>query len=193
MLSTDTSLLSEPQAGLSGGAATSSACTDRLWDSLCGIPSVFGRLVAIAEMRNSSSGRYESPMCSLFGAEAVDRALREMHREIFGIWMGFRIQQQQRDLTIWLASLNLGVAEGLQVLQARSKRLDALLPPNYAEPERELFFQEFQLVSTMVRWADVEAGMWFWPDMTPGGDEETAKTESGLCGWFKSRFLFRKH
>jgi hypothetical protein len=166
--------------------ARPSECSERLWDVLCRNPSVFGRLVSVAEMRNSESGRYESPLCRAYGSDTVDRALREMHREVFSTWLSFRIQQQERDLTVWLASLNPGVAEGLQLIQTTSKRLHMLLPPQHVEPERQLFFQDFQLVSTMVRWADIEAGILFWPGSDEGTKEETPTLVSRVRSWFRS-------
>lgn len=179
-------LLPDPRLDRSEQSARPSECTERLWDTLCRNPSVFGRLVSVAEMRNSESGRYESPLCRAYGSDTVDRTLREMHREVFSTWLSFRVQQQERDLTVWLASLNPGVAEGLQLLQAMSKRLPTLLPPQHVEPERQLFFQDFQLVSTMVRWADVEAGILFPPGSDEGPKEVNTTLVSRVRSWFRS-------
>jgi hypothetical protein len=172
---------------LSECIANSSACTDRLWDKLCRSPSAFGRLVSIAEMWNSQNGRYESPLCSEYGSVLVDLGLREIHREIFVTWLSFRLQQQERDLTVWLASLNHGVADGIHALQAMSKRLTGLLPLDHIEPERLLFLQNFQLVSTMVRWGDVEDGIRF----SPGSDEGSGQKQPTLAS--RARAWFRPH
>jgi len=177
--------LPEMQVAPSGRMANASACEDRLWEQLSRNTSVFGRLVAIAEMGNRESRRYECPLGPEFAPDLVDRTLREMHREVFGMWLGFRLQQQQRDLTVWLASLSHGVAEGLQNLQAISKRLSTLLPPHHVESERQLFFQDFQLVSTTIRWADVEAGIWFWPETEESAETEKPSILGRVRGWFK--------
>ena len=164
---------------------SSSACRERLWDKLCHSPSALGRLVSIAEMWNPAKGKYESPLCSVFGPDLVDQALREMHREVFVTWLSFRLQQQERDLTVWLASLNRGVAAGNHALQTMSKRLPTLLPPDHIEPERLLFLQSFQLVASMVRWTDVEDGIWFWPDIDEGKEEKKPTLASRARAWLR--------
>jgi hypothetical protein len=179
--------LPEAQIALSERSANSSECTERLWDKLCLNPSVFGRLVSIAEMWNSANGRYESPLGSVFSPDQVDRILTEMHREVFSTWLSFRLQQEERDLSVWLASVSHGVADGIQALQAMSKRLTTLLPRDHIEAERQLFFQNFQLVSTMVRWADVEAGIWFWPDLDERTEEKIPTLVGRVRSWFSSR------
>jgi hypothetical protein len=171
-------LIADVAVALSGRVASYSNCTERLWDKLSRNPSVFGRLLSIAEMWNAEKSRYESPLSVEFGQELVDRAVREIHQEVFGTWLNFRLQQQERDLTVWLASLNHNVANGLQTLQAVSKRLDRLLPPHHTEAESQLFVQDFQLVSTMVRWTDVEAGLWCWPAII----DEHPKAENPTIG-----------
>jgi hypothetical protein len=165
--------------------AIPSACTDRLWNALCRSPSAFGRLVSVAEMWNCENDRYESPLCSEYGSALVDRALREIHREIFVTWLSFRLQQQERDITVWLASLNHGVAHGIHALQAMSKRLAGLLPLDHIEPERLLFLQNFQLVSTMVRWADVEDGIGFSPGSDDGLGHKQPTLASRARAWFR--------
>jgi len=109
-----------------------------------------------------------------------------MHREVFSTWLSFRVQQQQRDLTVWLAALNTGVAEGLQLINSIQKRLHSLLPPQHVEPERELFFQDFQLVAAMVRWTDVEAGILFWPGSDEAPKEQTPTLVGRVRSWFRS-------
>jgi|ERR1700722_20366174 hypothetical protein len=183
----------ETQIAHSGYVERPSACTERLWDKLCRNPSVFGRLVSIAEMWNPESGRYQSPLCKEFGPDLIDRTLREIHREVFGTWLGFRLQQQERDLTVWLASVSHGVAEGIQALQAISKRLSTMLPAHHVDAERQLFFQDFELVSTMVRWADVEAGILFWPATDEAAVEQTPTLVGRVRAWFKSHSSQQRH
>src|SRR5271165_10441 len=95
-------------------SADAAACRERLWDKLCRSPSIFGRLVSIAESRCGETGRYEYPLCE-FDAALVDSTLLGMHQEVFETWLNFRLQQQERDLSVLACLVGLQPGGALPV------------------------------------------------------------------------------
>ena len=84
-----------------------SAASDLWRNTLCQIPTVFGRLVYLASLRNANSGRYEHHGLSLvFGEEDANRALKKSHFQVFREWLTFDLEQQKVDLELYLAGLN---------------------------------------------------------------------------------------
>ena len=71
----------------------------------------------------------------------MDAKLRRMHREVFATWLQLNLQEQERDLLIWLSWLGLGPQERATLLHVVAERLDSLLPPQHIEVEGQLFVQ----------------------------------------------------
>ncbi len=124
-------------------------CDDRLWDSVFASPSIFGRLLAVARLRDPGSGRYEHSLAKELGAGVVDATLRRMHREIFDQWLNLNLERQERDLSIWLSRTGSeGDSAGL--LPKISRRLGELLPAQHLEAERRLFMTDFQMLMVLI-------------------------------------------
>lgn len=87
----------------------------------------------------------------------VDSTLREMHWEVFRVWLGFRLQQQERDLSVWLVSLGRSQVERFQLLHGMSRRLGALIPHEHLPPEGQLFINDFRLVVALLGWTRPDA------------------------------------
>ena len=74
--------------------------------TLSQIPSVFGRLVYLAALRNPNSGRYEHHGLALvFGADDANRALKKSHKQIVRRLAAFNLEQQMADLTLYMSDL----------------------------------------------------------------------------------------
>jgi hypothetical protein len=83
-----------------------SAVSDLWRNTLSQIPSVFGRLVYLASLRNANSGRYEHHGLTLvFGEEDANKALKKSHIQVFREWLSFNLEQQKADLDLYLAGL----------------------------------------------------------------------------------------
>ena len=83
-----------------------SAASDLWRNTLSQIPSVFGRLVYLASLRNSNNARYEHcGLALVFGEDEANRALRDGHSEVFAEWLTFNLEQQKADLDLYLAGL----------------------------------------------------------------------------------------
>ena len=136
------------------GAHRPGDCSERVWDAVCKSPSVFGRLAAVAALRSRESGVYRHKLAEELGADPVDQALRQMHRELFRSWLGLRLEQQERDLSIWLTWLDRGGQDSAQRLRQVSGRPADLVPPQQADADRHLFLNDFRLVVSLLEQAD---------------------------------------
>jgi hypothetical protein len=75
-----------------------------LWrKTLQQIPTVFGRLVFLASLRDPATGHYyHREMAQLIGAEDTDRSLCSSHHQVFQQWLGFSLADQRADLDDYL-------------------------------------------------------------------------------------------
>ena len=93
--------ISRPADGLDRSAASD------LWrNTLSQIPSVIGRMVYLASLRDPNSGRYEHHGLALvFGDNDANKTLRKSHTHVFREWLTFNLEQQQADLELYLSGL----------------------------------------------------------------------------------------
>src|SRR5579862_6299956 len=93
--------ISRPADGLDRSAASD------LWrNTLSQIPSVIGRMVYLASLRDPNSGRYEHHGLALvFGDNDANKTLKKSHTHVFREWLTFNLEQQQADLELYLSGL----------------------------------------------------------------------------------------
>jgi len=83
-----------------------SAASDLWRNTLSQIPSVFGRLVYLASLRNPNNGLYEHHGLALvFGEEEANKALKNSHSAVFADWLSFNLEQQKADLDLYISGL----------------------------------------------------------------------------------------
>lgn len=128
-----------------------SAAADLWHHTLSQIPCVFGRLVYLASLLNSNTGRYEHHGLALvFGDEDSDRTLRSSHEKAFQEWLAFSLEQQKADLELYLA--NLGV-DRRTILSTwiRLTPYRNLVPGSAQSPERKLFFADLEALLGLLK------------------------------------------
>ena len=78
-----------------------------LWSrTLVQIPTVFGRLVYSASLRDPNSGVYQHfGFSQRFTDKESDKTIRHSHKNVFNDWLGFSLEQQKQDLERYLESL----------------------------------------------------------------------------------------
>ncbi len=78
-----------------------------LWRrTLTQIPTVFGKLVYLASLRDSNHGGYEHHGLALIHGELeASRTLLESHERTFSEWLQFDLERQKADLDLYLSSL----------------------------------------------------------------------------------------
>lgn len=112
--------------------------------TLSQIPSVFGRLVFLASLRNPETGKYShEALTRLLGPEDTDRSLCNSHHQVFSEWLGFSLAEQKSDLDDYLMG-------GGKVRQAPHYR--NLVPPTAREVERQLYLTDLETLLELLRY-----------------------------------------
>jgi hypothetical protein len=113
-------------------------------------PALYGRLLAAAALHNPVSWRYEHHLCQYL-PDGGDSILRQMHGELLAEWLKFSLQQQEKDIRLWLRWLDRTPEEGTDLLKRAEKRANSLIPRQYRrEPERMLFLSDLRLVVGLI-------------------------------------------
>jgi hypothetical protein len=132
-----------------------SAAEDLEQRTLSQIPSLYGRLVYLASLRNPNTGAYRHHGLELiYGRQESDVALREAHERLFQCWLEMSTEQRFADLTRYLESI--GEQRSL-VMETwlRTNPFRALMPASLAGPERIFFLGEME---TLLSVLSAEAG-----------------------------------
>jgi hypothetical protein len=120
-----------------------SASADLWRNTISQIPSVFGRLVYLASLRNPNSGAYEHHGLALvFGEDDANKALKNCHAAVFAEWLSFNIEQQKADLDLYISAL---FEDKRTVVEAwiRLAPYRNLLPASARGVERRLYMADF--------------------------------------------------
>jgi hypothetical protein len=131
-----------------------SAAADVSKNTLSRIPTLFGRLIYLASLRDANSGVYRHHgLASIFGREETRLALTQHHEAVFQEWLGRPLAEKLDDLSEYLASLEdprrLVIENWSRVAAYR-----AYIPASARESERELFFAEFEILVETLRCSD---------------------------------------
>jgi hypothetical protein len=128
-----------------------SAAADLWRNTISQIPSVFGRLVYLASLRNSNTGFYEHHGLGLvFGEDEANKALKNSHNTVFADWLSFNIEQQKADLDLYLS----GLFEDRRVVVETWVRLTPyrnLPPTGVRAAEKRLYLADFAALLDMLK------------------------------------------
>ena len=134
-----------------GGALDRRPLADVWRNTLSQIPTVFGRLVYLASLRNVNSGRYEHHGLALvFGPEDASRALKQSHGKVFAEWLSFNLEEQMADLELYLADIP---EQRRTVLQAWSKLepYKSYVPDSAKPVQRRLYLSDLRAMLELLR------------------------------------------
>jgi len=128
-----------------------SAAADLWRNTISQIPTVFGRLVYLASLRNQNNGAYEHHGLALvFGEEEANKALKNSHASVFAEWLSFNIEQQKADLDLYIS----GLYEDKRVVVDTWLRLAPyknLLPTSVRGVDRRLYLSDLTALLEMFK------------------------------------------
>jgi hypothetical protein len=114
------------------------------------IPTIFGRLVYLASLRDPASGRYShESLAPLFAPDEVDRALRSSHQQVFQQWISAGLAEQKADLDEYLSA----AGGPRHALPYRS-----LTPAGVRDVERQLYLTDLETLLELLRFEGASAG-----------------------------------
>jgi len=115
-----------------------------LWrNTLLQIPTVFGRLVFLASLRDGETGHYYHPgLAQSIGAEEADRSLCNSHHQVFQQWLRFSLADQRSDLDEFLS---YGKSPRYALPYRR------LVPGTAREVERQLYLADLETLLELLR------------------------------------------
>ncbi len=128
------------------------SASDDVWRrTLRQIPTVYGRLVYLAQRRSPDSGLYEHHgLAKMFGEEEADTALRSSHDATFRHWLNLGLEEQKADLALYFAGLptsrKILVENWLRLAPYRN-----LIPFDASAADSELFLTDLGLLLRTVR------------------------------------------
>jgi hypothetical protein len=107
------------------------------------IPTVFGRLVFLASLRDAASGRYyHLELAQTLGAEEADRSLCSSHHQVFQQWLGFSLAEQRADLDDYLR-----MADAPRYALPYRK----LVPVTARDVERQLYLTDLETLLELLK------------------------------------------
>lgn len=117
--------------------------------TLSQIPTLFGRLVFLASLRDAETGRYcHESLVNLSTTDDADRTLRSSHQQVFQQWISAGLAEQKSDLDEYLET-----AGGPRyALPYRN-----LVPAGAREVERQLYLTDLETLLELLRYENVAA------------------------------------
>jgi hypothetical protein len=128
------------------GALERSAAADLWKHTLAHVPTVYGRLMYLASLRDANSGIYRHHgLSTVYGREESARAMREIHEQVFVEWLKMDLEAKTADLREYAAGLEDPPDVVLKYL-ASTPISEFQLPDDARKTERKLFRRDFEIV-----------------------------------------------
>lgn len=128
-----------------------SALADLCKHTLSRIPTLSGRLIYLATLRDAHSGTYRHHgLISAFGRDEAVRALRESHQAAFQGWLKLSLAEKNEDFRDYLIALDDPQEEVVRHwLQTGVYR--SYVPASAIKAESDLFCHDLEMILTLVQ------------------------------------------
>lgn len=123
-----------------------------LWRrTLSQVPTMFGRLVYLASLRDPNTGIYQHfGFSQRFGVREADKTMRRSHDNTFADWLAFTVEEQKRDLDLYLGSQEQDPALIVENW-SRFPPFASFIPSRTREQERDLFQGDMRILLELLR------------------------------------------
>lgn len=115
---------------------------------LLNAPTLFGRLVLLASLRDPRTGKYSHPDLQSLGPQEAERILRSCHQQVFHQWISSGLAEQKADLSEYLRSMG-GPRDALPYRN--------LAPVSAREVERQLYLTDLETLLELLRYENAAA------------------------------------
>ena len=138
------------------GVLERTALADLWKHTLSQIPTLYGRLVYLASLRDPNSGVYRHHgLGAAFGREESGKALKHSHERIFSEWLTLALADKNKDLGDYLQGLD--DPQGTVVSHwLRSDHYHAQIPDSARPMESELFHRDLEALLQILRNASAD-------------------------------------
>jgi hypothetical protein len=128
-----------------------SALADLCKHTLSRIPTVSGRIIYLATLRDVHSGTYRHHgLITTFGREEAVKALRESHQAAFQCWLNLTLTEKNDDLRDYLRALDDSQEEIVEHwLQSGVYR--SYVPASAIKAETDLFCRDLETLLELLR------------------------------------------
>ncbi len=131
------------------GVLERSASGDLWKNTLSRIPTIYGRLVYLASLRDANSGVYRHHgLMAMFGRDESAKALRECHKSLFEEWLNVPMAEKYAEFLNYLNSLDESPA---LVLEHWMRAYSSLIPDGAGKPQVELFSRDLDALLEILR------------------------------------------
>ena len=116
------------------------AIPEPLYDAILQCPSIFGRIVQVAAIRDQMSAANLGEDTS----RALAEALARLHLETFRTWLTYPVRQQAADIRIYF-NQRKGQVDKQQLMTG-----ERYVPPDAEPMEKQLFLKDLKIVQILI-------------------------------------------
>ncbi len=132
--------------------ALDSRTSNESWvQDLYQVSTAYGRLVYLAGLRNSDSGRYEHYGVDSSEALTVSRSLKNLHEAIFREWVGCPLESKMADIELYIAGIDRVDHAELIDAWLRLTPYKNLVPATIQGPERQRHISDFEAILGLLK------------------------------------------
>lgn len=115
------------------------------------ITTSYGRLVYLAGLRNSDTGKYEH--YGAIGSSRVDanRTLKRIHEAMFKEWVSYPLERKKNDIEIYIGGIHQVDKAELVDAWLRLTPYKNLVPAAIQGPERQKHISDFEAILGLLK------------------------------------------